>query len=68
MKFDFIVEETLCKIVRVEAGDYKEACKKVDELYCNEEIVLSADDFRGKEIVGLAELQDYVDLDFTQEG
>ena len=68
MKFDFIITEYLKKIVRVEAKDYKEACKKVENLYCEEKIVLTADDFCDRDIVGLAGLEDYVDLDFTQEG
>lgn len=68
MKFDFIITEYLKKIVRVEAEDYKEACRKVNDLCCEEIIVLTADDFCDRDIVGLADLQDYVDLDFTQEG
>ena len=68
MKFDFIITEYLKKIVRVEAENYREAREKVDDLYCEEKIVLTADDFCDRDIVGLAELQDYVDLDFTQEG
>lgn len=68
MKFDFIITEYLKKTVRVEAEDYKEACRKVNDLCCEEIIVLTADDFCDRDIVRLADLQDYVDLDFTQEG
>lgn len=80
MKYNFVITETLKKVVRVEAESVSDAHDKVVNLYRNEEIVLSADDFDFKEITPLGEgcSEDYVnefltnenfpvDIDFTKE-
>lgn len=76
-KYNIVIEETLFKIVRVEAETYDDAIDKVESLYGNQEIVLSADDFAGYEITGYGERLDNkdittdetytVDIDFTEE-
>lgn len=76
-KYNIVIEETLFKVVRVAAKSYDDAIDKVESLYRNEEIVLSADDFAGYEIMGYGERLDNrdittdetytVDLDFTKE-
>lgn len=76
-KYNIVIEETLFKIVRVAAKSYDDAIDKVESLYSNQEIVLSADDFVGYEIMGYGERLDNkdittdetytVDLDFTEE-
>ena len=45
MKFMVTVEEILEKAIDIEAENQFEAISKVQEMYANEEIVLSADDF-----------------------
>lgn len=50
MEYTLEITETLKKKVKVEASSYKDARKKVDEMYNDEQIVLSADDFYGYEI------------------
>lgn len=76
-KYNIVIEETLYKIVRVAAETYDDAIDKVESLYGNQEIVLSADDFAGYEIMGYGERLDNadittdetytVDIDFTEE-
>lgn len=76
-KYNIVIEETLFKVVRVAAKSYDDAIDKVESLYRNEEIILSADDFAGYEIMGYGERLDNrdittdetytVDLDFTEE-
>lgn len=76
-KYNIVIEETLFKVVRVAAKSYDDAIDKVESLYRNEEIVLSADDFAGYEIMGYGERLDNrdittdetcaVDIDFTEE-
>ena len=46
-EFRVCVEETLSRIVEVEAADEREAIRKVEEMYRNEEIVLDAGDLSG---------------------
>lgn len=45
MKFIVSVEEILEKSIEIDAKNQFEAISKVQEMYTNEEIVLSADDF-----------------------
>lgn len=45
MKYNVLVEETLSRIVEVEAEDEEQAEKIVESMYRNEEIVLTSDDF-----------------------
>lgn len=76
-KYNIVIEETLFKIVRVEAESYDDAIDKVESLYGNQEIILGADDFAGYEITGYGEHLDNadittdetytVDIDFTEE-
>lgn len=76
-KYNIVIEETLFKVVRVAAKSYDDAIDKVESLYRNEEIVLSADDFADYEIMGYGERLDNrdittdetcaVDIDFTEE-
>lgn len=51
MKIDILVEETLSRVVTVEAKDSDEAYFKVKQMYDDEEIVLDAEDFSGVEIM-----------------
>lgn len=50
MKYKFKVIETLSKVVEVEADDRDSAYEKVEEMIAEEEVVLTADDFEGREI------------------
>lgn len=50
MKYKFKIIETLSKIVEVEADDRDSAFEKVEEMINTEEVVLTADDFKGREI------------------
>jgi|GEM_PF-858191 hypothetical protein len=48
-KYKIKVVETLSKVVEVEAEDYDLAFEKVEEMVDCEEVVLTADDFEGRE-------------------
>ena len=50
MKYKVEITEYLQRTIDVEANDENEAYSKVKQMYDNEEIVLSADDFIDKEI------------------
>lgn len=50
MKYKFKIVETLSKIVEVEAEDIDSAYEEVKEMINTEEVVLTADDFDGREI------------------
>lgn len=50
MKYTFKIIETLSKVVEVEAEDGDSAYDKVEEIINCEEVVLTADDFEGREI------------------
>lgn len=50
MKYKFKVIETLSKVVEVEADDSDSAYEKVEEMTNCEEVVLTANDFEGREI------------------
>lgn len=50
MKYKIKVQETLERIVEVEASSIDEARDKVEEMYNNEEIVLDYSDFVGMEM------------------
>lgn len=50
MKYKFKVIETLSRIVEVEAEDSDSAYDKMEEMIDTEEVVLTADDFEGREI------------------
>ena len=49
-KYKVEITEYLQKTIEVDAKDEKEAYSKVKQMYDDEEIVLSADDFTDKEI------------------
>lgn len=49
MKYRIKVIEILSKVVEVEAEDYDSAFEKVEEMVNCEDIVLTADDFEGRE-------------------
>ena len=48
-KYRIKVVETLYKVVEVEAENYDLAFEKVEEMVDCEEVVLTADDFEGRE-------------------
>lgn len=50
MKYNFKVIEILSKIVEVEADNRDSAYEKLEEMINCEEVVLTADDFDGREI------------------
>ncbi len=50
MRYKFKIIETLSKIVEVEADDSDSAYEKVEEMINCEEVVLTVDDFEGREI------------------
>lgn len=50
MKYTFKIIETLSKVVEVESEDGDSAYDKVEEMINTEEVVLTADDFEGREI------------------
>lgn len=50
MKYKIKVQETLERIVEIEASSIDEARDKVEEMYNNEEIVLDYSDFVGMEM------------------
>ena len=45
MTYEIKVLETLSRVVEIDAKDEESALEKIREMYSNEEIVLSADDF-----------------------
>lgn len=49
-KFEVLVEETLLKMVKVEAVDETQALKIVEQMYDSGEIVLDSDNFAFVEI------------------
>lgn len=49
MKYRIKVVETLSKVVEVEAEDKDAAFEKVEDMVNCEDIVLTADDFEGRE-------------------
>lgn len=49
-KYKVEITEYLQRTIEVEANDENDALDKVESDYYNEKIVLSADDFTGKEI------------------
>ncbi len=55
MKYKVEITEYLQKTIEVEADNEDDALEKVESAYYNEEIVLSADDFTGKEMKVLKE-------------
>lgn len=50
MLYTINITETLSRTVSVKAKDYDTALEKVNQMYNNQEIVLSTDDFVGKVI------------------
>lgn len=67
-KYNIIIEETLSKVVRVEAETEDDAIDKIESMYGNQEIVLSADDFSGYQIMGYSIDETItVDIDFTEK-
>lgn len=50
MNYKFKIIETLSRIVEVEADGRDSAYDKVEEMINTEEVVLTADDFEGREI------------------
>lgn len=50
MKYKFKIVETLSKIVEVEAEDIDSAYEEVEEMINTEEVILTDDDFYGREI------------------
>lgn len=67
-KYNVIIEETLSKVVRVEAETEDDAIDKIESMYSNQEIVLSADDFAGYQIMGYSIDETItVDIDFTEK-
>ena len=50
MKYKVEITEYLQRTISIKADNEDDALDKVEELYDNEEIVLSADDFTTKEI------------------
>ena len=67
-KYNIIIEETLSKVVRVEAETEDDAIDKIESMYGNQEIVLSADDFASYQIMGYSiDETVLVDIDFTEK-
>lgn len=50
MQFDITIIETLSRTVSVNAENYDEALKKVENMYDRQEIILDSNDFKGKVI------------------
>lgn len=46
-KYNFLIEETLGRLVTIEAEDEGSAEAIIEEMYRNSEIILTADDFSG---------------------
>ncbi|MEG0297534.1 MAG: DpnD/PcfM family protein [Clostridium sp.] len=46
-KYNFLIEETLGRLVTIEAEDEGSAEAIIEEMYKNSEIILTADDFSG---------------------
>lgn len=59
-KFKIEIEETLTRVVEVEAINQEEAYNKVYEQYHEEEIVLTADDWEDTKFYALNENNDRV--------
>ncbi|MGL5381841.1 DpnD/PcfM family protein [Clostridium sp.] len=54
-KYNFLIEETLGRLVTIEAEDKGSAEAIIDEMYRNSEIILTADDFSGYSITNESE-------------
>lgn len=50
MIYKVLIEETLCKIIEIEASSENEAIERVEKKYYDEEIVLSSENFNDVEI------------------
>lgn len=59
-KYKIKVVETLSKVVEVEAEDYDLAFDKVEEMVDCEEVVLTADDFEGREFYPAEDYGKYI--------
>ena len=46
-KYNFLIEETLERLVTIEAEDKESAEEIIEKMYRNSETVLTADDFSG---------------------
>lgn len=46
-KYNFLIEETLERLVTIEAEDKESAKAIIEEMYRSSEIILTADDFSG---------------------
>lgn len=57
MRYKIKVQETLERIVEVEASSIDEARDKVEEMYNNEEIVLDYSDFVGMEMFDMKSVE-----------
>ena len=64
-EFSIEVRELLTKIVTIEADSSEEAVEKVEEMWGNNEIILSADDYEGK-IVQDSDSDDRIYLGFFE--
>lgn len=58
-KFTIMVEETLSKEVEVEADDIYDALNMVEDMYNNQEIILTADDYVCTEFINKEGDEDY---------
>lgn len=56
MKFKVCVKETLERVIEVEADSRADAISEVHVSYCNEDIVLDAEDFKGVDFFVLEEV------------
>ena len=51
--FEFMIVETLTRVVEIEGEDLQSAQAMLDEMIRTEEVVLDADDFEGRTIIPL---------------
>ena len=49
MKYQYKIVETLARVIEIEADDSERAWEKLENMYYNGDVVLSADDFENVE-------------------
>lgn len=49
MKYQYKIVETLARVIEIEADDSEKAWEKLEDMYYNGDVVLSADDFENVE-------------------
>lgn len=57
MKYQYKIVETLARVIEIEADDSEKAWEKLENMYYNGDVVLSADDFEDVEFYPINDKQ-----------